>query len=69
MTTVIFDTEKAAFKFDLLVVSISIQDDSSFGAHKEAVELAMSLEISTEPPKEDHNEKEKPEEETKTSIS
>ena len=69
MSTVIFDTEKAAFKFDLQDVSASLQDDSSFGPHKDAVELAMFLEISTEPPKEQHNEKKKPEEETKTSIS
>ena len=69
MSTVIFETEKAAFKFDLQDVSASLQDDSSFGPHKDAVELAMLLKISAEPPKEEHSEKEKPEEETKISIS
>jgi hypothetical protein len=49
MNTVIFDTEKAAFKFDLQDVSASLQDDSSFGPHKEAVEMAMFLELSPEP--------------------
>ena len=49
MSTVIFETEKAAFKFDLHDVSASLQDDSSLGSHKEAVELAMFLELSSDP--------------------
>ena len=46
MSTVIFETEKAAFKFDLHDVSASLQDDSSLRQNKDAVELAMFLEIS-----------------------
>ena len=49
MSTVIFETEKAAFKFDLQDVSASFQDDSSLGSHKDNVELAMFLELSSDP--------------------
>jgi hypothetical protein len=68
MSTGIFDIEKAAFKSDLQDVSTSLQDDSSFGEHKEGVGLAVFLEISPEPPKEQHNEKEKPEEEWESRV-
>ena len=46
MTTVIFKNEKAIFYFDLQDVSASLQEESLLGQNKEAVELAMFLEIS-----------------------
>lgn len=47
MTTVIFKNEKAIFYFDLQDVSSSLQEESLLGQNKDAVELAMFLEIST----------------------